>query len=261
MARFSGYHSLELGKGFLTARATVSPTTDLAPASSNARAHASSVAPVVNTSSNSKTRRLSTWLPGRVAKAPRTDSQCSSKVRICLSGRARVRISSTALCGNPSRFASGFESSAAWLYPRSRSAAGATAPGRPRPPPARRHAPSQAPPAAPRTTLPAARSAHISAAGSPEPARLRKPQSFAPVRTRTSCPGKPGTAAPAPRYAQVPVPASAPPKASRKSHKPAVAPEQMTPGTFRKSARGSRSSAIPRRCGIPPEKTRSPGHR
>jgi hypothetical protein len=38
---------------------------------------ASSVAPVVITSSTSKTRKLSTWVPGRVAKAPRTDSQRS----------------------------------------------------------------------------------------------------------------------------------------------------------------------------------------
>src|SRR5207245_3782739 len=107
------YHSLVSGRGFLRARATVSPTTDLAPASRSARAQASSVAPVVNTSSTSKTRRLSTWLPGRVAKAPRTDSQRSSKLSTCLSGRALVRINSTALCGNRSRFARGLEIRAA----------------------------------------------------------------------------------------------------------------------------------------------------
>src|SRR6267154_5461648 len=67
------YHSLVLGSGFLMARATVSPMTDLAPLSHWARAQAFNVAPVVNTLSTSKTRRLSTWLPGRVAKAPRTD--------------------------------------------------------------------------------------------------------------------------------------------------------------------------------------------
>src|SRR5258708_2688802 len=115
------YHSLVPGRGDLTARAIVSPNTDLAPASRSALAHASSVAPVVNTSSTSKTRRLSTWVPGRVAKAPRTEAHRSSKLSTRLSGRARVRISSTALCGNCSRFASGLERSAAWLYPRSRS--------------------------------------------------------------------------------------------------------------------------------------------
>src|SRR5260370_39682100 len=66
-------------------------------------------------SSPSETRTLSTWLLGRVAKAPRTDSHRSSRLSTCLSGRARVRISSTALCGNWSLFARGLESSAAWL--------------------------------------------------------------------------------------------------------------------------------------------------
>src|ERR1051325_4332996 len=55
---------MELESELLTARATVSATTDLAPASLNARAQASKVAPVVNTSSTSRTRRLSTWLLG-----------------------------------------------------------------------------------------------------------------------------------------------------------------------------------------------------
>jgi len=45
-------------------------------------------APVVSTSSTNKTRRLSTWLPGRVAKAQRTDSQRSSRFSTCLSGAA-----------------------------------------------------------------------------------------------------------------------------------------------------------------------------
>jgi hypothetical protein len=63
---------------FKTARATVNPITDLAPASRKVLAHESSVAPEVITSSTSKTRKLSTWLPGRVAKAPRTDSHRSS---------------------------------------------------------------------------------------------------------------------------------------------------------------------------------------
>jgi hypothetical protein len=55
-----------------TARATVKQDTPVAPASRNAFARASTVAPVVITSSTSKTRLLSTWLPGRVAKAPRS---------------------------------------------------------------------------------------------------------------------------------------------------------------------------------------------
>src|SRR5712671_7751650 len=145
------YHSLVLGRGFLTARAAVSPITDLAPASRSALAQASSVAPVVNTSSTSKTRILSTWLPGRVAKAPRTDSHLSSKLSTCLSGRARVRISSTALCGNRSLFASGLEISAAWLYPRSRSRSRYSGTGTPRPPPAYHPPLSPIRPAAPQT--------------------------------------------------------------------------------------------------------------
>jgi hypothetical protein len=55
------------------AQAAVNPITDLAPASRKTFAHESGVAPQVITSSTSKTHKLSTWLPGRVAKAPRTD--------------------------------------------------------------------------------------------------------------------------------------------------------------------------------------------
>jgi hypothetical protein len=62
----------ELGRR--PARAIVRPTTDLAPASRNARTHASSVAPVVITSSSSRIRKLSTRPPSRIAKAPRTGS-------------------------------------------------------------------------------------------------------------------------------------------------------------------------------------------
>ena len=54
------------------ARAIVSPSTDLAPASHNAREHASSVAPVVITSSSSRIRKLSTRPPFGTAKTPRT---------------------------------------------------------------------------------------------------------------------------------------------------------------------------------------------
>src|ERR1019366_3670532 len=50
-----------------SARATVRPATRDAPARLRAREQASSVAPVVNTSSTSKTRSLSTWALSRVA--------------------------------------------------------------------------------------------------------------------------------------------------------------------------------------------------
>src|ERR1700676_268016 len=74
-----------------------------------------SPAPEVITSSTSKTRKLSTWLPGRVAKAPRTDSQRSSRVSRCFSGRGRMRVSRTDLYGRPRRFARGLAMRAAWL--------------------------------------------------------------------------------------------------------------------------------------------------
>ena len=48
-------------------RATVSPATRTAPALRKAREHASSVAPVVNTSSTSSIRNLSTLAPDRVS--------------------------------------------------------------------------------------------------------------------------------------------------------------------------------------------------
>src|ERR1700719_597956 len=100
---------------FRTARATVNPITDLAPASRKVLAHESNVAPEVITSSTSKTRKLSTWLPGRVAKAPRTDSHRSSKLSKCLSGRGRILVSKTDLYGSPSCLASGLAIGAAWL--------------------------------------------------------------------------------------------------------------------------------------------------
>jgi hypothetical protein len=53
-----------------------------------ARAQPSRVSAVVNTSSTSRTRRLSTWLPECVAKAPRTDSQ-RLRMRMRLPGRLR----------------------------------------------------------------------------------------------------------------------------------------------------------------------------
>jgi len=97
---FLGSSSPKPATGLRTSRATVSPITDFAPASSSAREQASSVAPVVITSSTSKTRRLSTWVPGRVAKAPRSDSQPSSRLSTRLSGRGRVR---QQLLANPAR--------------------------------------------------------------------------------------------------------------------------------------------------------------
>jgi hypothetical protein len=63
-----------------TTRATVKPSTAAAPACFRARPHESKVAPVVNTSSSSRTRNLSTRSPLRVAYAPRTDSPCSLRV-------------------------------------------------------------------------------------------------------------------------------------------------------------------------------------
>src|ERR1700676_3259885 len=116
---FLGSSSPKPATGLRTARATVSPITDFAPASSSAREQASSVAPVVITSSTSKTRRLSTWVPGGGAKAPRTDSPRSSTLTTRLSGRGRVRISSTAWRGKRSLLARGLASRSAWLYPRS----------------------------------------------------------------------------------------------------------------------------------------------
>src|SRR5437879_928717 len=60
-----------------TARATVSPATWAAPACRRVFAQASRVAPVVNTSSTSKTCILSTRARSRMAYAPRTVSQRS----------------------------------------------------------------------------------------------------------------------------------------------------------------------------------------
>ena len=57
------------------APAILSPSTHLAPASHNAREHASSVALVVITSSSSRIRKLSTRPPVATAKTPRTVSE------------------------------------------------------------------------------------------------------------------------------------------------------------------------------------------
>jgi hypothetical protein len=112
------YSPMPVGVSRFTALATVNPITDLAPASSNALAHASSVAPVVITSSTSKKRLLSTRLPGRVAKTPRTIRQLSSLVSMCLSGWALERVSKTAFSGSRSRLATSRAISSTWLNPR-----------------------------------------------------------------------------------------------------------------------------------------------
>jgi hypothetical protein len=77
------------------ARAMVKPSTDLAPASHNACEHASSVAPVVTTSSSSRIRKLSTRPPCGIAKAPRSASHRSSRRSECFSGRGRDSINKT----------------------------------------------------------------------------------------------------------------------------------------------------------------------
>jgi hypothetical protein len=82
------------------ARAMVKPTIVRAPASRNARAHASSVAPVVITSSSNKTRKLSTRPPSRIAKAPRTASERSSLRSKCFRGRGLARVRRTGRYGS-----------------------------------------------------------------------------------------------------------------------------------------------------------------
>src|SRR6516225_4634790 len=58
------YHSTGLGSGFLAAVATASPITDLE--SGLAQRLCAGLQGRVNTTSSSRTRRLSTWLPGEV---------------------------------------------------------------------------------------------------------------------------------------------------------------------------------------------------
>jgi hypothetical protein len=209
--------------------------TDLAPGPRSVLAQASSVAPVVNTSSTSKTRKLSTWLPGRVAKAPRTDSQRSSKLSTCLSGRARVPISSTALCGNPSLLASGLESSTAWLYPRSRCRSRCRGTG----------------------TTTFAASAPPQRLNLLESQQQNRPHHCAFIPRKASrllknaydrsC--RPGRATPLPLWS----PTQA--KATRKSRKGCRARVRTMPGNPSKSGPGSHLSIAFRRCTIRREKT------
>jgi hypothetical protein len=79
----------------------------------SARAHESRVAPVVNTSSSSRTRNLSTRSPLPVAYAPRTESQCSVRVSTNRAGRGLVRSNQRAPCFQCGRRARGRAVSAA----------------------------------------------------------------------------------------------------------------------------------------------------
>ena len=100
-----------------TARANVKPTTDLAPASLRAHKHASSVAPVVITSSSSRIRKLSTRPPFLIAKAPHTASQGSSE-QILLRTRPGTHQQNPAT-GPAKRRAKGRPKTSTWLKPRS----------------------------------------------------------------------------------------------------------------------------------------------
>ncbi len=230
------------------ARTTVSPITDLAPASRRARALASSVAPVVNTSSTSKPPRLSTWLPGRVAKAPCTDSQGSSKLSTCVSGRARVRTSSNALCGKRSLLANGLESRAADCIPARVLVRDVVVLEPPRL--RRSHCPQRSlfQPAGLQSTPPAAQSARISAAESPPRPRFPTMQNYAPSRRHTFCPGKRGRAAAAPTPDSIRAAAAHKPRIRSRAH------VQAMKGILRIAEPGWRSSPACRRCGIRKER-------
>ena len=82
-------------------RPTVRPRTVAAPAFFSTRAPASKVAPVVNTSSTSRTRKLSTFAAGLIVYAPRTDLQCSVRESTNCGGprlRARPKLSTQTGC-------------------------------------------------------------------------------------------------------------------------------------------------------------------
>src|SRR5712664_1469286 len=178
-----GLDSSEPTAGCRAARATVSPITDLAPAPRNALAQASRVAPVVITSSTSKTRRLSTLLPGRAAKAPRTESHRSSKLRICLSVGA-----SFAPTKLPGTAAPACEPAAWRLGPLgyNRAPAPFADEGVPVPPRLRLCLPGGQPPQAARqTSAPTVPHAQTSAARSPELAPLCRARSSEPDQNRT----------------------------------------------------------------------------
>ena len=99
-----------------TARAAVSSPTAWAPASSSTLAHAPPVAPVVSTSSTSRTRPETP----SAANTPRIASRrAAAPRRACGPGSPRRRTSGTA--GTPSRGATARASARAWSYPRAAS--------------------------------------------------------------------------------------------------------------------------------------------
>ena len=229
------------------ARATVSAITDLAPASRSARALASSVAPVVNTSSTSKKRKLSTWLPGRVAKAPRTDSQRSSNLSTCLSGRARVRTSSNALCGKRSLLANSLESRAADCIAARVLVRDAVVLEPPRPRRSHRPRRSLFQRAGLQSTPPAAQSARISAAESPAPPRFPTMQNYAPSQRHTlSWQAGQSSGCSDSRFN----PGSGRPQTSHKMPSTRASDERHSSH----SGTGWRSSSAGRRCGIRKER-------
>jgi hypothetical protein len=112
-----------------------------------------------------------------------------------LSGRVLVLINRAVLCGSRSRFAKGLETSAAWLYPRSRSLWRCIGTGTTTSAESLLPLRLRVPPAAPQTTPRAARSARISAAGWPAQAPLSTPPGREHAQRHTSCPHRPGRAA------------------------------------------------------------------
>ena len=112
-----------LQRGGLTTRATVAARTSRTPMAISARAHASSVAPVVLTSSTSTTTApWSGGMPGGVrlrgANAPRTLRwRCAAGRPVCV-GVARTRRSAAHTGGPPAP--SRRARSSAWLKPRAR---------------------------------------------------------------------------------------------------------------------------------------------
>src|SRR6266851_4597779 len=103
-----------------TTRARVRTSTRRAPAASSVRAHSSTVAPVVITSSISSTRRLATRAGRFTANARRTLSRRSLWSAEVCGGVGRIRTRVVTSSGRSSRRATAEASSAAWLNPRHR---------------------------------------------------------------------------------------------------------------------------------------------
>src|SRR5260370_5008289 len=165
------------------------------------RAKASSGAPVVNALFTSKKRRLSTWLPGRVAKAPRTDPSAPPNSAIAYQG-APAYVPAALLYAAISAFSPAVSRTElpACIPFRVRRAA-VLEPLRP--PPSHRPQRTPLPQADLRTTIPAARSARITATESPARPRFHTTQSCVPSQRHKSCPGKRGKAAAAPAPASI----------------------------------------------------------